>query len=470
MIKNSMKNILLLSLICALSYAQEKGFVPKKENNSLQTGKKLALVIGNKDYYKQEDKLKNPVNDANDMADALQKLGFKVIKKTDLNRIDFERAIDDFGHQLENYEMGLFYYSGHGLQAQGDNYLIPTDANIKYESEIKNQAVGLDRLFGTIEGAKSKINIIMLDACRNNFSAIKGFKGGGAGGFTNTDAPTGSIVVFATRTGKTADDNREERNGLFTGELLKYLTVQDLTFRQVLDKTTKAVKTKSNSMQEPVRFDGLDDDFALQKTLNTTHLDTESSMKSEIEQGKKAYMDNNYPLAFQLLNKHKDSQYFDAEAQMYIGYMFNTGSGVKQDYKTAVIWYKKAAEQENASGQFNLGRMYYNGSGVEQDYKTAIMWFKKASNLGISDAQLMLGNMYNLGQGVKISVNEVVKWYSLSAKNGNAMAQYYLGNMYEYGQGGLEINLNKAIELYQKSARQGNEYARIALKLLNKTW
>lgn len=124
--------ILLCSLILNFSsIAQDKGMgeltISIKADET--TEHRLALVIGNKDYNNTEASLKNPINDANNMSKMLSKLGFTVILKTNLNRIDFEKAIDKFGEQLQGYQVGLFYYSGNGIQAQGENYLVPIDAS-----------------------------------------------------------------------------------------------------------------------------------------------------------------------------------------------------------------------------------------------------------------------------------------------------------------------------------------------------
>lgn len=243
------------------------------------TERRLALVIGNKDYQ-YVSRLNNPGNDADDMASALQSLGFEVITKKNLSQTDFLRVIDDFGNRLRQYDVGLFYYSGHGVQHEGENYLVPVDAQAKSANEIEYTCVKLGRTMAKMEGANLDVSLAFIDACRDNPfpSATKSTV---AKGLTIPNNPPGSFVAFSTRAGSTADDNQQGRNGLFTSELLKYIVIPNLGIRSILDRTTKGVSSLSNKAQIPGRYDELTGDFIFVKTTNTIQ-NTETTVRQEV--------------------------------------------------------------------------------------------------------------------------------------------------------------------------------------------
>lgn len=125
-----------------------------------------ALVIGNSGY--KEIPLRSPINDANDMSSILERMGFNVIKKVNVNYQEMEDAIRQFGKAIKPNDIALFYFSGHGVQVAGINYLLPIGINIDSEDEIKYKSVAADMVLDKLEHAGSRLNIIILDACRNN--------------------------------------------------------------------------------------------------------------------------------------------------------------------------------------------------------------------------------------------------------------------------------------------------------------
>ena len=155
-------------LVLLFSFITFYSFVLGQTNPIVNsTEKRLALVIGNSSYQ-HSPQLANPVNDARSIRDALQSVGFDVFEYEDINQTEMKQAIDKFGTRLKNYSVGLFFYSGHGIQSKGANYLIPIDANIQSEEQIEYDCVQADRVLGFMEAAGSKVNIVILDACRNN--------------------------------------------------------------------------------------------------------------------------------------------------------------------------------------------------------------------------------------------------------------------------------------------------------------
>lgn len=233
--------------------------------------KRLALVVGIKDYNKAEARLTNPVNDADDMAKALEEVGFEVIKKTNLNRIELEKAINEFGDKLTNYEVGLFYYSGHGIQYKNENYLVPKDANMTMETQVAYQCVNLGNVLSIMEGAQTKTNLIILDACRDApFRKSWASRSSNGGGLTFPNNPAGSLTIFATGAGSTAADNPGERNGLFTSELLKNIKIPNISLNQILINTKKGVYDRSSGNQFPAEYNQLLGEFYfIKKAIDT---------------------------------------------------------------------------------------------------------------------------------------------------------------------------------------------------------
>ena len=230
--------------------AQTKGMLALSSSPS-GTERRIALVIGNKNYVRPDAALKNPINDADDMAKTLDGLGFDVLKYTDLSFTGFKRAIDEFGEKLPNYDVALFYFSGHGVQFNGENYLVPVDARLQTLSDSEDDCIRLGRIMGKMKAADVKNSLVFLDACRNNPFPKSSAKGVVSAGLNIPNNPAGSVVVFATEEGSTADDNMQERNGLFTSELLRHLPVPNVSLSDIILRTRQGVYERSGKSQLP---------------------------------------------------------------------------------------------------------------------------------------------------------------------------------------------------------------------------
>lgn len=224
--------------------------------------KRLALIVGNADYP-GSNKLGNPVNDANDMAASLKNLGFEVILYTNLTNRAMREAIDKFGDKLRDYQVGLFYYAGHGVQSKGRNYLVPLDAKPESENEVEYDCLLADRILTKMEDARTRTNIVVLDACRNAPFERSWSRGGGDNGLATMDAPIGSVIAYATAPGKTAADGNG-RNGLYTAALLKALQLPDQTIIQLFQQVRADVLKQSNNKQLPWESTSLTSDFYFQ--------------------------------------------------------------------------------------------------------------------------------------------------------------------------------------------------------------
>ena len=219
---------------------------------------RVALVIGNSAY--KVGQLSNPVNDARDMRAALRGLGFEVLGGEDLNRVQMLKAVREFGQKIRGGGVGLFYFAGHGVQVNGRNYLIPIGAEITSEAEVEYESVEAGFVLAQMEEARNRLNIVVLDACRNNPFA-RSFRSGSRGLTVTRGAPSGTLIAYATAADDVASDGAG-RNGLFTQELLSNVRTPGLTLEQVFRRTRTSVKSKSNGKQVPYEYSSVEgEDF-----------------------------------------------------------------------------------------------------------------------------------------------------------------------------------------------------------------
>ncbi len=225
--------------------------------------RKFALVIGCAEY-EYAGKLANPLNDAKGVEKSLHELGFDVMLLENPTLKELKIGIDEFGIELEKYDIGLFYFAGHGVQVKGLNYLIPKDANLKSERTVEYDCVRADRVLVHMEACKSDVNLIFLDACRNNPFERSWGRDISQRGLAAMDAPKGSLIAYSTSPGKTASDG-EGDNGLYTGELIKELKAINISINQMLQKVRKQVMERSKDKQVPWESTSLTADFFFNK-------------------------------------------------------------------------------------------------------------------------------------------------------------------------------------------------------------
>jgi hypothetical protein len=224
--------------------------------------KRIALVIGNATYA--VGRLNNPVLDGRAMAQTLRGLGFEVLAHENLGYRDMRRAVAEFGERLAGNGVGLFYYSGHGLQVNGRNYLVPVDADIKNERYVVAEAIDADSVLLQMQEAKSRVNIVILDACRDNpfgnrFRAL-------SRGLAFMDVPAGTYVAYSTAPGSVAEDGEPGRNGIYTSELLKALREPGLRIEDVFKRVRIAVQARTQNRQNPWDASSMTGDFVFKSS------------------------------------------------------------------------------------------------------------------------------------------------------------------------------------------------------------
>ncbi|HEX4947266.1 MAG TPA: SUMF1/EgtB/PvdO family nonheme iron enzyme [Blastocatellia bacterium] len=254
---------LVLTLLCSLalmpqliSQAQQKQTLNATRQNSSE--RRIALIIGNSAYALGP--LANPVNDARDLAATLRQAQFEVLYGENQNRRQMRDLIRQFGEKLRHSNTGLFYFAGHGVQVNDTNFLIPIGAEITKETEIEDESVSVNFVLAQMEEAQNTLNIVILDACRDNPFA-RSLRSGKRGLAVTRNAPTGTLIAYATAAGSVARDG-EGRNGLFTQELLTNLKTPGLTLEHVFRRTRTSVRNKSSGQQVPYEYTSVEgEDF-----------------------------------------------------------------------------------------------------------------------------------------------------------------------------------------------------------------
>jgi hypothetical protein len=248
---------------------------------------RVALVIGN-DAYTSATPLKNAANDAKSMSETLRELGFFVIEIRDGTRAQMAEGIAKVRDKLKGkHGIGMLYYSGHGMQMEARNYMIPVDAKLRSMAEVPSQNVDVDQVILAFKAAGNRMNILVLDACRNNpFDDVAAVKG-----LAPIDAPTGTILAYATAPGNVASDgDTQSKNGLYTGFLLKELKTPQVKIEDIFKRVRLNVRQASRGRQIPWESTSLEDDFYFNSGLKPAQKESETDLENAFAI-EKAYWD-----------------------------------------------------------------------------------------------------------------------------------------------------------------------------------
>jgi hypothetical protein len=213
--------------------------------------KRVAVVIGNS-AYQSVAPLDNPKNDAALMAKTLQALGFTLVgagAQLDLNKADTDRTVLKFGDLAQGADVGLFYYAGHGLQVHGENFLVPVDANPMRETDVDFQMLDTNLVLRQMAGAGTKLNVLILDACRNNPFGGRGLRDAG-GGLAQMRAPEGTLIAFATQPGNVAQDGSDGHSP-YTEALADTIRKPGLDIFRIFNEVGLTVMKATGKAQQP---------------------------------------------------------------------------------------------------------------------------------------------------------------------------------------------------------------------------
>ena len=213
--------------------------------------KRVALVVGNS-AYRNVPPLTNPANDAKLIADTLQSLGFELVggsAQIDLDKPGFEAIVKRFGTMMLGADVGLFYYAGHGVQVHGENYLVPVSANPEREADVDFEMLDTTLVVRQMEGAHTRLNLILLDACRNNPFGTRASRATSRG-LAQMEAPEGTLISFATQPGNVASDG-EDGDSPYTKALAQTVKKPGLGIFEVFNQVGLEVKKQTGGSQQP---------------------------------------------------------------------------------------------------------------------------------------------------------------------------------------------------------------------------
>jgi hypothetical protein len=337
-------------------YPQERGATVVSTINQ-HPENRIALIIGNSGY--KVAPLSNPGNDAQDMARALSQLGFEIINKDkmlNLTQKEMKEAIQAFGERIRNGGVGLFYFAGHGVQVKGENYLIPVDAIITKEEEIEYESVNVGFVLAQMVNAQNRLNILILDACRNNPFPRK-FRSE-TRGLAYMAAPSGSLIAYATAPGSVASDGAG-KNGLYTQELISSIRAPGLKIEDVFKLVRVAVQNKSGGQQIPWEASSLTGDFyfALPGLQPTSTVEAQKlEAVNYAEQGDKYLKDEKLGEAVKAFTQATKLDPYNAT---YFRKLGDSLSYIGQN-DVSVNYYKQAIllEPKNIDAHVGLGEAY----------------------------------------------------------------------------------------------------------------
>jgi TPR repeat protein len=395
---------------------------------TLAASDRVALVLGLGDYQ-TIPLLENTRNDARAMAKALDGIGFNVTLSLDATTAQMHQLLKDFAFRSETAELALIYYAGHGVEVQGENFLIPVDADIKTNLDVQRQSISLKQLLGAVDRAR-KMRIVILDSCRNNplgdsidLSKTQLTETGatsttettrGVGGLAPANPDRGTLVAFAAKDGQVALDGTGE-NSPYALALIEKMTIPgleiSLMFRQVRDRVLK----DTANLQEPHTYGSLTGvPFYLAGAAEgkpglagATALDAWASLRPDQEEqllALAAQGDTRSMLGLAYIRLNPNEGRFDPasavdfleraaaagspEAQFELAKLFERGTGVPVDEARALELYLAAADQEFADAINDLGFLHYQGGlGLPPNPQKALKFFERAADLRHPQAQ-----------------------------------------------------------------------------------
>ncbi len=381
---------------------------------------KVALVIG-MGAYQHVVQLKNTTNDAHNVGARLAAVGFKVTYAIDTSQSELLDMMQTFSFEAETADIALIYYAGHGVEASGENYLIPVDALVKSNKDVQRVGVSLNQMLKTVESAR-KMRVVILDACRNNpfgdlidttakadpaKAGTTDSRSTGAAGLAPVNPDLGTLVAFAAKEGQVALDGAGGDSPYATA-LMASLTKPDLEislmFRQVRDEVLK----QTGNLQEPYTYGSLSGTpYYLAGTADG------GTDVAQVDDPRIAWAD------------------------------------VKPDQEQQL---RALADQGDTRSMIGLAYIRQNPNDKRYNPAEAVQYFTKAADAGAPDAQFELAKIYEQGLGVTADPAKALALYQASAAQGFADAINDLGFLYFQGGLGLKPDQAKGIDLFHQAA------------------
>lgn len=457
---------------------------------------RVALVIGN-GAYRNTTPLANPPHDAELIAGTLTQLGFTLVgggPLIDADHTSMEQAIREFGRQLQGGAIGLFYYSGHGIQVNGTNYLIPVTADVARDVDVKYELVDVGFVLDEMTHAGNRLNIVILDACRNNPFGKRGMRSMSSG-LGQVVAPAGTVISYATQPDNVAADGSGQ-NSPYTAALAAALHKPGLDLFGTFNDVGLQVKQATNGQQQPwlaaspvegqFYFSGAPEAAAAQPPADpdATYWDSikTSANTADFQDYLTRFPNGQFVgLARRKLLTECDSLAAAPDDPEKIGagvapaamdthraiaachalsgdsrsdYLLGRAYEVAGQFDAAAAAYRQSADQNYGAAQAALAALYDAGRGVGADPAEAVRWYRKAAGQGIPAAETTLGAHYEQGRGIAKDEGEAGRWYRKAADQGYAPAEAALGQLYGSGRGVAHDDA-EAVRWYRKAAEQG---------------
>jgi hypothetical protein len=431
--------------------------------------KRVALVIGNS-AYRTVPALPNPAADARLMSDTLLSLGFFVVgggAQLDLDKTGFDEVLQKFGKELIGADVALFYYAGHGVETHGLNLLVPVDVHPADEGDVLAQTIGTSDILKQMEKSGTRINLVLLDACRDNPFRDRGVRST-TGGLAQMQAPVGTLISFATQPRSVALDG-DDGHSPYTSALAEAMQRPGFGLFKTFNEVGLAVEKATGGAQLPwLSSSPISGNFYFAgkpATVDARPTPGTQAPTAPVEEvrlspsgdpwrrdlitdcDRLAAMPYDTGHAPSLEGVEVDKINVTAAAaacsdamQRYpdvVRFVFEAGrvATARKDYAEARRLYEQAAAAGYATAMNNIGAIYEGGDGVPVNYAEAFRWYGKAVALGEPIAMVDLGWLYDTGHGVAKDYAEACRLYELATKAGVPSGMNNLGLMYLYGKG-----------------------------------
>ena len=461
----------------------------------IQVVEKRALLIGNA-AYDHTRPLENTIADVRELQRALKELGFRTVIKENLTVDEMDEAVSEFAGELRPDDLALFYYSGHGMQVNSRNYLLPVDYRRGAVSSVRRRAIDAESVREVLE-SRARVRVLVLDACRNNpFGEGRSDVVGLARMSVQTE---GTLVAYATGESNVASDNPTGRLGLYMTHFVDELRRETVELGDVFDRTQQRVYAASRGMQDPEIYDKVIGKVFLrgetrgsaripelivpEVTLPTEPTLSAAEAWAELQERWAGLEDSGNDE--DLTTMEHDLKAFE---EKYGGGERGTGVWValaleklkelprmraereavrfENEWRTALGAIKMTGSTEAANGFVSdyghdpkalvaLGDMYRSGEGLARDSRESARLYRSAAEIGDLAGMTKLGELHQAGDGVEQDPSAAVGWYREAAEGGYAASQALLGRMYELGSG-VEQDFDEALSWYRRAAESGH--------------
>ncbi len=429
---------------------------------------RVALVVGNAAY--ETKKLKNARNDAELMARTLKDAGFDVLTVFDGGATEMRSAVTEFGRRLKVPDtVALFYYAGHGVQADGENYLIPLAADISDMTEVALSSLSLSNVLKTMAHSGSRMNIVILDACRDNpFAATA--RAIAQGGLAPVVAPSGTLIGYATAPGQVARDGDGE-NSPYSSALAANISKPGLTLEEVFRNARRRVIEATAGRQVPWEHSSLVGEFFFSPKATVLENGERGPDPSAGADARLSEID-----AWEQIKLSKDPANFKAHIERYPDGLFAELAGVRLSKLEAMRaqtpwnWIMTGSIERDTAGPaatsaFERAVELENAARTPEDLRVVAALYAEAAANGLPQAMFALARALDKGRGTPRNLVEAARWYELAAERHHAGAMAALGTMYEFGDG-VRHDMAEALRLYQTAAQAGDPSGQTSLAYL----